>query len=228
MPKENKKIVVSENGPYLVSAGIPLKQEAIILDTEGYSERWSEGKKYEKECEYHLCRCGKSKDRPFCDGSHDRCGFVGTETAEDESYLNSPDITDGPELELSDVGALCSSARFCDRKKGTWVLTEKSDNEESKKLAIEQACNCPSGRLVIKDKNTGEIIEPVLEKGISVVDDPGARVGGPLYVKGGIPIESADGKDYQVRNRVTLCRCGKSKNKPFCDGSHVSEGFARD
>ncbi|MHB8164175.1 MAG: CDGSH iron-sulfur domain-containing protein [Methanoregula sp.] len=31
----------------------------------------------------------------------------------------------------------------------------------------------------------------------------------------------ADGKPYTVRNRVTLCRCGKSGNKPFCDGSHV-------
>ncbi|HET8688843.1 MAG TPA: CDGSH iron-sulfur domain-containing protein [Methanosarcina sp.] len=40
-------------------------------------------------------------------------------------------------------------------------------------------------------------------------------------MRGGIPIESADGKQYEIRNRVTLCRCGKSRNKPFCDGSHV-------
>jgi CDGSH-type Zn-finger protein len=39
-------------------------------------------------------------------------------------------------------------------------------------------------------------------------------------VRGGIPIESANGKTYAVRNRVTLCRCGQSANKPLCDGSH--------
>jgi hypothetical protein len=44
---------------------------------------------------------------------------------------------------------------------------------------------------------------------------------GLLWVRGGIPVVSADGKPYTVRNRLTLCRCGKSRNKPFCDGSHV-------
>jgi CDGSH-type Zn-finger protein len=50
-------------------------------------------------------------------------------------------------------------------------------------------------------------------------------VSGPIWVRGGIEIESAEGHAYQVRNRVTLCRCGKSQNKPFCDGSHVAHGF---
>jgi CDGSH-type Zn-finger protein len=42
-------------------------------------------------------------------------------------------------------------------------------------------------------------------------------------VRGEIPIQSADGKIYRIRNRVTLCRCGKSLNKPFCDSSHYPE-----
>jgi CDGSH-type Zn-finger protein len=44
-------------------------------------------------------------------------------------------------------------------------------------------------------------------------------------VKGGVPVESADGTVYEVRNRVTLCRCGKSTNKPFCDGTHIDVNF---
>src|SRR6266536_1245907 len=48
---------------------------------------------------------------------------------------------------------------------------------------------------------------------------------GPLWVRGGVPVEAADGFEYEVRNRVTLCRCGYSKNKPFCDGSHVRTKF---
>jgi CDGSH-type Zn-finger protein len=48
---------------------------------------------------------------------------------------------------------------------------------------------------------------------------------GPLLVRGGIPVESEDGRPYEVRNRVTLCRCGHSRNKPFCDGTHDQIGF---
>jgi CDGSH-type Zn-finger protein len=51
--------------------------------------------------------------------------------------------------------------------------------------------------------------------------NPQAGVVGPIMVRGGITIEGADGTVYEKRNRVTLCRCGKSKNKPFCDGSHT-------
>ena len=50
-------------------------------------------------------------------------------------------------------------------------------------------------------------------------------MGGPIYVRGGIPIASLDGTPYEVRNRVALCRCGASQNKPFCDGSHVDAAF---
>ena len=228
MSNKIKKITVIKDGPYSVSAGIPLKKSTIIPDSDGCSNEWKIDDLEKKECEYHLCRCGKSKNRPFCDGSHDRCGFDGTEAAKDEAYLKEPDVIVGPELELHDVEALCASARFCDCGKGTWRFTEESDNQDSREKAIKQACNCPSGRLVIKDKKSGKIIEPDFEQEIDVVDDPEAGVGGPLYVKGGIPIESADGEDYQIRNRVTLCRCGKSKNKPFCDGSHVAEKFSRD
>lgn len=69
----------------------------------------------------------------------------------------------------------------------------------------------------------GERIEPYLMQGISLLDDPEAAEKGPLWVKGGIEIEDAQGKCYPVRNRVTLCCCGKSKNKPFCDSSHMGD-----
>jgi len=46
-----------------------------------------------------------------------------------------------------------------------------------------------------------------------------------IWVKGGIPIQSSKGFVYEIRNRVTLCRCGKSANKPFCDGTHVKIRF---
>jgi hypothetical protein len=79
--------------------------------------------------------------------------------------------------------------------------------------------NCPSGRLILRLRN-GKVIEPELEPSIGVVFDPIINGIGPLWVRGGIPIEAADGHIYEIRNRVTLCRCGKSTNKPFCDGKH--------
>ena len=51
------------------------------------------------------------------------------------------------------------------------------------------------------------------------------KVSGPLWVKGGVAIEASDGFAYETRNRVTLCRCGRSSNKPFCDGTHCKTKF---
>jgi CDGSH-type Zn-finger protein len=77
--------------------------------------------------------------------------------------------------------------------------------------------------LVVLDKQTGKVIEPKFAKSIGLIEDPAMGVSGPIWVRGGVPVESDDGKTYQVRNRVTLCRFGKSKNKPFCDSSHYPE-----
>ena len=107
------------------------------------------------------------------------------------------------------------------RAGGIWNLTGQSDIPEARATAIDEACNCPSGRLVQRDLRSGEIVEPVPEKSIVVIEYPAKGEHGPLWVRGGIPVVSADGKPYTVRNRITLCRCGKSRNKPFCDGSHI-------
>ena len=222
-PKNAQKIKVSKNGPYLVSGRIPIQEQVIITDSDGTPIEWRAGTKYPPQEKCALCRCGQSKNKPFCDGTHVKVGFDGTETAGQESYLNQPKEIDGPALKLTDVEDLCASARFCHRAGGIWNLVPKSGNPEAKRTAIEEACDCPSGRLVVRDKNANKIIEPDFEKSIGLVEDPVVGVSGPIWVRGGIPVESADGKTYKVRNRVTLCRCGKSSNKPFCDSSHYPE-----
>jgi hypothetical protein len=107
------------------------------------------------------------------------------------------------------------------RSGGIWNLTRQSGNPEARDIAIEEAGNCPSGRLVVWDKKSGKALEPEFEKSIVVIEYPPRSEHGPLWVRGGIPVESSDGHVYEIRNRVTLCRCGKSHNKPFCDGSHI-------
>lgn len=222
-PNYNFKIKVSKNGPYIVSGGIPLAKQTIGVNSEGDPCEWREGDKYPLQETYALCRCGHSNNKPYCDGTHAKVNFDGTETTSRKKYLEQAEKLLGPDLVLTDAPELCAAARFCDRAGGVWELTKHSDDPKSKETAIQEACNCPSGRLVVCDKKTGKAIEPVFEKSIVLVEDPQAGVSGPVWVRGGIPIESADGAVYEIRNRVTLCRCGKSSNKPFCDGSHMQE-----
>ena len=218
---QRKKILVSKNGPYIVSGRIPLIKKEIRNDADGYCSTWHDVETYPLQEQYALCRCGHSKNKPFCDGTHTKIHFDGTETADDTPYLERAEKITGPALSLTDADNMCVHARFCMRAGGIWNLTRQSGNPEARDLAIEEAGNCPSGRLVVWDRKTGEAIEPEFEKSIVIIEYPPKSEHGPLWVRGGIPVESSEGHVYEIRNRVTLCRCGKSYNKPFCDGSHV-------
>ncbi|ACL16519.1 CDGSH iron-sulfur domain-containing protein [Methanosphaerula palustris] len=226
-PKSSKirddamKITVSRDGPYIVTGGVPLTSEEICNDDEGYCRTWRLVKRYPLQEQYALCRCGHSKNKPFCDGTHAKIHFDGTEAGDHEPYRDGAEVIEGPALSLTDNEHLCVHARFCMRAGGIWNLVQQSGDPTARDIAIEEAGNCPSGRLVVYDNTTGEAIEPELERSIVVIEYPPRDEHGPLWVRGGIPVISADGDSYEVRNRVTLCRCGRSGNKPFCDGSHV-------
>ncbi len=220
------KIAVSKNGPYIVTGGVPLIAAEISKDHEGYCRKWREIKRYPFRERYALCRCGHSKNKPFCDGTHSKIRFEGKEAGDYGPYSEGTNIIRGPALTLTDIKHLCVHAEFCIRAGGIWKLVRQSENPEARDTAIEEAINCPSGRLVILDNTTGKEIEPEFEKSIVVVEYPSSGEQGPLWIRGGIPIESSDGRQYEIRNRVTLCRCGKSKNKPFCDGSHFEGSSA--
>jgi CDGSH-type Zn-finger protein len=220
MGSNKGKIKIQKDGPYLILGNIPLREMTIGVDEDGFSKDWLQGKEYPQQENYVLCRCGKSKTKPYCDGSHVRTHFNSKETASREPFKEQANLIEGPGLNLMDAPELCAFARYCDRGNGVWGYTRGSDDPEAKKLAIEEANNCSSGRLVAVDKKTKKPYETELEQSIGTVEDPQMGCSGPLWVRGGIHIERADGKPYETRNRVTLCRCGKSSNKPFCDGTH--------
>jgi CDGSH-type Zn-finger protein len=219
------RIVIALNGPYDVKGGLPLTQQIIDTDAEGQSREWREGKVYDAGTNYSLCRCGQSAGKPYCDDTHEIIGFDGTETASRDAYLDQAEVFDGPTMQLTDAGSLCAYARFCDPDGQVWGLIEQADQPEARAKLIHEVQHCPGGRLVLWDKATGQAIEPEHQPSIAVVEDPQLEVGGPIWVRGGVEIESADGTIYEVRNRVTLCRCGASENKPFCDGTHASISF---
>jgi CDGSH-type Zn-finger protein len=217
-------ITVTANGPYLVAGSVPITREIIVADNDGNSVGWGRGDRFETRPTCALCRCGKSAAKPFCDGTHATIEFDGTETAEREPYLTRATEQEGPTLALTDVPALCALARFCDVAGQVWNLVQQ-EGPEAAELTIREAGMCPSGRLVAWDLSTQAAIEPELEASIGIVDDPEQSVAGPIWVRGGIAVIDADGQRYEVRNRVTLCRCGASRNKPFCDASHAAIDF---
>lgn len=218
--KKSPRIKVTKDGPYIVSGCVPLARERVVIGSDGEPAKWEKGLAYPVRETYALCRCGRSKNKPFCDGSHLQAGFDGTERARRGAYLEQAEKTCGPGVDLTWSAEFCAAARFCHRGQEAWGYAVRSDDPACREEAIEEACSCPSGSLVAWDKSTSAAIEPELAPSISVVDN-GDGSPGPLWVKGGIPIESADGFEYEKRNRVTLCRCGRSAKKPFCDGSHL-------
>jgi len=216
------KITVTKNGPYIVTGGVPLVTSEICNDEEGYCRTWREVKRYPLQEKYALCRCGQSKNKPFCDGTHSNINFDGTEAEDRQPFDEAAVAIRGPALTLADNEHLCVHARFCMRAGGIWNLVEQTDNPEARRLVEYEAGHCPAGRLVAWDRETGKPIEPKFEPSLGLIEDTEKKVSGPIWVRGGIPVVSADGKTYEIRNRVTLCRCGRSDNKPFCNGSHAA------
>lgn len=222
MQNKEPRIRIVKNGPYLVSGSVPLSEKLIVPVGEGY--RYEEGHALPQRESYALCRCGKTKTPPFCDGSHTPAGFDGTETACKNDYNVRAARIVGSGIDLLDDGR-CAFARFCHRDSGdAWELAADSADAFRKAEAIIAANECPAGRLTAVEKD-GTVHEPVYAPAIEILQDPEEHVSAGIFVKGGIPIESADGTVYEIRNRVVLCRCGMSANKPFCDATHVTEEY---
>jgi CDGSH-type Zn-finger protein len=224
MSSDEKKIIVTRDGPLVVTGHVPLATELIICDRGSLPDRWAPGEKYPDQETYQLCRCGNSKTMPYCDGTHAVIGFKDRKQPERKVYFEEADVIEGPGIKLYDIPSLCTRAEYCYRGGNVWRLAAKSSDPQSIETVIRDACDCPSGRLVAA-RLTGETIEPQFEPSISLIEMPATKLSGPVWVKGGIPIVSIEGWQYETRNRVTLCRCGRSANMPFCNGTHVSIGF---
>lgn len=224
-PSREMSIKVTKDGPYAVSGGPPLSKQAIGSNSEGESVDWLAGDTIAAGASYFLCRCGRSAKKPFCDGTHAKTGFDGEETASHQPYAAQSQEIDGPALALTDAEPLCAFARFCDRDGKVWNSVSQALTPSARQAFADQVGQCPSGRLVAWDLATRKPVEPQLPPSIVLVEDPKEGVSGPIWVRGGIQIIAADGSAYEIRNRVTLCRCGQSRNKPFCDGTHASGSF---
>ncbi|PKL71246.1 MAG: iron-binding protein, partial [Methanobacteriales archaeon HGW-Methanobacteriales-2] len=116
--KDKMKIKIVKNGPYIVSGGVPLFEETIITDEAGHTKGLSVESELPSQETYTLCRCGESKEKPYCDGAHNETGFDGTETASRKPYVEKAEVYEGPELRLTDAHEFCDHSRFCLRSGG--------------------------------------------------------------------------------------------------------------
>jgi uncharacterized Fe-S cluster protein YjdI len=121
---------------------------------------------------------------------------------------------------VKDDRSLCSHAGFCVNEiSNVWQMTQDSAAADVRAQIMRMINQCPSGALAYALEAGGDTVENDLPKEIALTPD------GPLWVSGSIPVNRSDGQPCETRNRVTLCRCGASKNKPFCDGAHEEAGF---
>lgn len=216
-------LTISDRGPFLVYGRPPLAEQFIMPDAAGESWYFQEGRRFSTQAEpTALCRCGHSRRQPYCDGSHRTADWDPTLVSPAERLLDGAETVEGAALAMTDNTKYCVFARFCHPRGDAWTLTERSADPEARRLAVREASMCPSARLTAWDKTSGRPFEFRFAPSLGLIEDPAIGASGGLWVRGGIPVRREDGTVYEIRNRVVLCRCGRSENKPYCDGTHAT------
>jgi CDGSH-type Zn-finger protein/uncharacterized Fe-S cluster protein YjdI len=132
---------------------------------------------------------------------------------------NAIEQVSGKRATISFNGRLCIHSRRCvisqpgvfkANVEGAWIDPDAASAED----LIFVALNCPSGAIQVTRHDGGA------QESAPLVNTIGIRENGPLAVNA--PIEIAG---QAVGARATLCRCGASNNKPYCDGAHVAAAF---
>jgi CDGSH-type Zn-finger protein len=167
-----------------------------------------------------LCRCGHSTTKPFCSGAHKDVGFDSARSS--DGSLDRRDDYHGQGMTIHDNRGICAHAGFCtDNLRTVWKLGQEPWIDPHGAAADEIAAvvrMCPSGALSYTIDGIEQRDQERLPA-ILVSKD------GPYFVTGGIELVDASWGEGASREHYTLCRCGGSQNKPFCDGSHWHLGF---
>jgi CDGSH-type Zn-finger protein len=205
--RENRPIIVfTKYTPYNVA------------DIEKFTS--AEGKDLPTEPVMTLCRCGGSKHKPYCDGTHSKIGFVGKKSP--DRVKDKVKEYRGKEITIVDNRGVCAHDASCtdclpsvfNVDKRPWIDPNGATMDE----IIQTIEKCPSGALSYR---LGEkrYQDQVRTPSIKVARD------GPLQVTGFVEMKDDMESAPESEEHYALCRCGDSKNKPFCDGTHHETGF---
>jgi CDGSH-type Zn-finger protein len=204
--KEKPFVVFTRYSPYMV------------VGLENFKD--AKGKSLTLEPVTSLCRCGKSETKPYCDGTHAKIGFAGVKKADRvpdrvKSYT-------GRDIVIHDNRGVCGHDGACVRNLPLVFNTEKrpwvNPDGASVKAIIETIEKCPSGAL---SYSIGSRRYQDLDRGPCIR----AAKKGPLELTGFIAILDDLGSVPESKEHCTLCRCGESSNRPFCDGTHRDIDF---
>jgi CDGSH-type Zn-finger protein len=197
------------NGPYLINGLANLRDshgEALAVDTI-----------------VKLCRCGGSATKPYCDGTHRRNGFSDARSA--DATPDRRDAYRAAAITIHDNRGVCAHAGICTDRLASvfkynsepWIEASGADVA----AIIDTVRACPSGALSYSLGGV-EVAHPARPAAITVTKN------GPYAVVGGVDLVNVARGRGASTEHYTLCRCGASKNKPFCDGSHWDVSFSDD
>ncbi|MBO2445897.1 CDGSH iron-sulfur domain-containing protein [Actinomadura barringtoniae] len=205
------RIQIAPNGPYLVTNAERLLDHL--------------GRPLPVRPQMALCRCGESKNKPFCDGSHAKVGFV---DGKDPGRV--PDRLDtypGQQITVFDNRGTCAHSGLCtDRLSNVFRAHDEpfvAPSGGRMDEIVRAVRNCPSGALGYA---IGGEAAPAQDRPASIE----VSKDGPYRVIGAIPLTGPQ-EDLEPQNKgaspehYSLCRCGHSQNKPFCSGMHWYVNF---
>lgn len=200
------RIALAPGGPYIVDG---------ITELTG-----ADGQPVPARQRMALCRCGHTANSPFCDGAHTAHGFAGAAAAE-LSKTQSRAYT-GRDVTVRYNRAICAHAALCvtglpsvfNIEARPWIQPDNADAA----AVIDRVDVCPSGAL----SYTVEGGTPAVEAGPAAI---AVCPHGPLAVTGAVELVGIEPAGGASATRCTLCRCGESKARPFCDGTHITVGF---
>jgi CDGSH-type Zn-finger protein len=215
MADSKPMLVPLPNGPYYLIPDQTLREIPYLQSSKGEPRANVRG--------VALCRCGGSANKPFCDGTHGTNDFSDAKLT--DGSLNKREDCAGKKITIHDNRGICAHAGRCTDglaavfklKMEPWIDPDAADVEE----IIATIKKCPSGALsysIEDEEHRDQDRKPM----VTVTQN------GPYAVTGGIELAGPEQGEGASKEHYTLCRCGQSKNKPFCDGSHWHVKFRDD
>ncbi len=205
---ETPSIKPTPDGPYMVKNFQRLSNQKGAIDTKDTIA---------------LCRCGASANKPFCDGTHSKNGFSSAKI--EGRMADKRDNYEGKQIVIHDNRSICAHAGSCTdglpsvfrMKQEPWIDAQQA----SAKAIIETIRKCPSGAL-------SYTVEDIEHRDLDAEPTIFVSPNGPYVVTGGPELSDTPLGEGASTEHFTLCRCGGSKNKPFCDGMHWNIKFQDD